>query len=79
MSLFADLRSVVLLRRIAIAQERLAAAAEETNRILRSHWGIREKRLTPSLTEITSFDTAAANKQWHEERAALGISEEDDR
>ena len=79
MSWFADLRSVALLRRIAIAQERLAAAAEEQNRILRSHWNIRERRLTPSLTEINSFDVAAANKQWHEDRAAIGISEEDDR
>jgi hypothetical protein len=68
-------------RRPLRALERIAAAAEEHNRILRAHWGIREKPShsprSPRPIEFGTFDVEAANKEWRERQAEIGLSDED--
>lgn len=64
-------------RRPLRALERIASAAEEHNRLLRVHWGIREKNAHPKPIEFGSFDVEAANKEWREEQAAAGMVDDD--
>jgi len=84
MSIFSELRALVFLRRIAIAEERLAACAEARLEHDRKQWWLDEarnlKKLQPlKQTEFASFDVEAANEQWRREQEAAeygGIPEE---
>lgn len=69
MSIFSELRSLVFLRRIARAQERIAAVHEERLTHDRVQWQ-REVRRNPRPTEFGAFDVEAANKRWAEEQEA---------
>jgi hypothetical protein len=68
-SIFTQLRLLIFLRRIAIAQERLAAVAETQLAHDRELWN-RERKLTPRPTEFGSFDIDAANDAWRKEEEA---------
>lgn len=74
MKLFSLFRIRPLLRDLA----RVASALEEHNHLLRTHWGIREKRSPASPMEISSFDVAAANKSYLEQLIAEGVIAEGD-
>jgi len=78
MSIFSELRLVVYLRRLAIAQERIAEVAEERLARDRELWK-RDMKLSPRPTEFASFDLDAANELWRKEQEAAeygGIVEE---
>lgn len=78
MSIFSTLKLLVLLRRIAIAQERLAACAEEYLSHQRAEWD-RQRARKPRATEFASFDIDAANELYRREQeaAAVGATLED--
>jgi hypothetical protein len=66
--------SIFRLRPILRDLARIAAALEENNRLLRLHWGIREKRPARPV-EFGAFDVEAANKDWREKQAEAGLAE----
>jgi len=78
MSIFAELRTLVLLRRVAIAQERTATLLEEYMAHLREEW-LRAQSRKPRATEFSSFDAEAANREWIEAQEAgeVGATLED--
>jgi hypothetical protein len=61
MSVFAELRALVFLRRIAIAQEQLVAIESERLENERKQWRPLKR---PRATEFASFDAEAANREW---------------
>lgn len=67
MSVWTELKSLVFLRRIAIAQERLAAVAEARLAHDSRRWKDDRK---PKFTEFGTFDIAEANKRYREELEA---------
>jgi hypothetical protein len=78
MTIFAELRALVLLRRVAIAQERTAALLEEYMAHLRAEW-LRTQSRKPRATEFASFDAEAANREWlaAQEAGEVGATLED--
>ena len=78
MSWFTELRRIVYLRRIAIAQERIAMATEEQSRMMREHWSLQPRPLRPRKTEIAAFDLEAANADWAEQRKMTMQDDEGD-
>lgn len=67
MSIWNELRSLVFLRRIARAQERLADVAEIRLAHDRLKWRDGKR---PAVTEFGSFDIAEANSRWAKEQEA---------
>lgn len=68
-SILSELRLLVFLRRIAIAQERLAADSEERLAHDREQWRRNTPRI-PRPTEFASFDVEEANRRWRAEQEA---------
>lgn len=63
----------VLLRRIALAVERSAAADEAQARVAEERWAAEQAALSPRIarkTEFGTMDVAAANERWRKEREA---------
>ena len=81
MSIFAELRALVFLRRIAIAQERLVAIETERLEHERKQWWLDAARALkrPRATEFASFDAEAANREWlaAQEAGEVGATLED--
>ena len=72
MSIFAGLSLLVFLRRIAIAEERLADVAEARLEHDRHAWD-KESPRRPRPTEFGEFDVAAANELWRKEQEAREV------
>ena len=66
MNLFACLRIVALLRRIARASERQAMALELLARVESDRWERENIRPKPRPTEFGHLDASEADKQWRE-------------
>ena len=66
MSIFSELRSLAFLRRIAKAQERLAAVAEARLEHDRQEW----RNKTPRHTEFGTLDLHEVNERWRKEQEA---------
>lgn len=70
--------SIFHLRPLLRDLSRIALALEEHNRLLRAHWGIRERSAKAKPIEFGAFDVEAANKRWREELEHGVVGEEAD-
>jgi len=81
MKWFAGLRALVLLRRGVRALESLANSLEyfvNADRMrVEAELGHRWRRGAKVTTELGTLDVKAANKSWHDERAAALVDDED--
>lgn len=75
MSVLDGLRTLVFLRRIARAGERIADSLDELRAIERQRWQ-REARVPgrpPRMTEIQSLDIDEVNERWRKEQEAAEV------
>jgi len=81
MSIFSELRSLVMLRRCAIALESIAASSREQTRLLleaderRALSGFRPP---PKKMEIGAFDPREASKRWRKQEVEAGRATEEE-